>query len=380
MPAIPPLPSQGATNWYGHYQALDSTVRNTGTYRRLGDFSGATDDDKLAAFMSYAGAQTMRGITCVLDEPRTYTFNQTRTIYSGFSIAGFHRPQDQARSSAPLGNRINLRTTGGWFNLPSGNTFGCSFSNLSIDGTANNRLMDGRSDGVLWTSVFRDISMQNAAGVLGSTSQKLLNTACAIDGWWNINNVRSRAFVLGGSDSFFSPTQMLIDSPPELLADNQYLLEFAGQSKGPIQRLYMTAEGHSGIRFSGGGDVMFLNNCVIEGRNAGAPCKGALIRVDSAADLIIRDSWLSYAMSNPAATGRSDGGVLHFAAGSHVVDGCHYERATGVSETVPFIYATGSARVRVRNINGKGFSGKPVVYQTAAGLINADDSVTVVTA
>lgn len=48
----------------------------------------------------------------------------------------------------------------------------------------------------------------------------------------------------------------------------------------------------------------------------------------------------------------------------------------------PFIYATGaSTRVVVRNVVAQGtWTGKPIVQQSQAGLVDADDSVTVVTA
>ena len=62
----------------------------------LSSFAGATDDAKLAAFMSYAAAQTYKGVTVVLDEDRSYTVNDQQPLYSGFSIRGSARPADQA--------------------------------------------------------------------------------------------------------------------------------------------------------------------------------------------------------------------------------------------------------------------------------------------
>jgi len=137
----------------------------------LSAFAGTTDDDKLADFMAWAAAQTMRGITVVLDEARTYTFLRQQTLYSGFSIKGSGRPQDQARSSMPIGQQVEVRTVGGWFTLAQSQTFGVSIQGLSIDGSSGSRLVEGHPSHVLWTSVFRDISVQNAAGVLGSSQQ-----------------------------------------------------------------------------------------------------------------------------------------------------------------------------------------------------------------
>lgn len=382
MPIIPPLPAQGATSWYSHYQALDNTVRNTGVYRRLSDFSGATDDAKLAAFMSYASSQTMRGITLLLDEARDYTFTQQQPLYSGFSIQGMHRPQDQPRSSLPIGNRVRLRMSGGgkrgWFTVPAGtNTFGVSMQNLSIDGDISSYLVQG-SSGVLWTSVFRDISSQNSWSVLGDVTTKLLVTACAIDGWWNVNNLRSRGFVLGGSDFYFNPSMMLLDSGPEFMADSEYMWHFSGQSNTWMKNIYQTCDGHAGFLFDGSGQNVWVKDSVFEGRNANTPCPGALFRVGGG-QLSVKDCRLAFAMTNPSATGRSDAGVVHQTGGDLTLSGVTYQRATGVAENVPLLYVSaGKARVRDVIANGS-WAGKPVVRQATAGLIDADNSVTVVT-
>jgi len=336
-------------------------------------FTGTTDDARLTSALTWAASQTYKP-TIVLDEMRTYTFSQTRNLFSGLSISGATRPQDQARSSKPIGNQVNLRMSGGWFNLAQSQTFGCAFTNLSLDGTASNRLVAGHASNVLWTSVFRDISCQNAAGVLGSSSTKLLNTACTIDGWWNVNNVQDRAFNVGGSDSFFKPSQMLLDSPPELMPDNGFLLSYSSQSKGELSGLYLTAEGHSGVLLSGGSAIVTRN--VIEGRNSGAPCNGALIRVAGGMHTI-RDNFLNYAMANPSTTGRDDQGVIHVASGNVVVDGVQYDRTSAVTDSTPLVYAGAGSRVRVSNVQAD-FT--PVVKKHATATVVADSSVQVVTA
>jgi hypothetical protein len=340
----------------------------------LSSFAGATDDDKLSAFMSYAAAQTVRGTTVCLDEPRTYTFAAKQTLYDGFSIAGTNRPQDQARSSMPVGNRVKLSTPGGWFALGKAQTFGCSFQNLSLDGGSGQRLIDGHASNVLWTSVFRDISSQNMANVLGSKAVKLLNTACAIDGWWNINNVRERAFVLGGSDTYFNPSMMLLDSGPTLLGPTEYLSEFSYQSNAlQVSNIYTTAEGHSGWLFNGPNCVVFSHN-VVEGRNASQPCNGALVRVQGGA-MSIRDSRFAYAMANPTATGRNDAGVIHFTGGNHSVDNVFYDRGNTPAST-PFIYvAAGKVFVsKVLTADGS----IPIVKKATGATVIADASVQVV--
>lgn len=340
----------------------------------LSAFVGFTDDDRLSGFMSWAAAQTMRGITVVLDEARAYTFARQQPLYSGFSIRGSGRPQDQARSSMPVGQRVDVRTPGGWFTLAQPQTFGVSIQGLSIDGSPGSRLVEGHPSHVLWTSVFRDLSVQNAGGVLGSSGQKLLNTACCVDGWWNVNNVRDRAFHLGGSDTNVKPSEMLLDSPSTLMPASGYLMSFESQSKGEISGLYVTAEGHSGLSLSGGRGVRVLNN-TIEGRNAGAPSPGALVRISGGA-WWFRDNVLNFAMTDPGATGRDDKGVVHITSGQVLLDGISYEKADAASTTTPLVYAA-SGQVRIRNVFAEGF--RPTVRQATEGLIDADDTVVVVT-
>lgn len=342
----------------------------------LSSFEGATDDDKLTAFMSYAGAQTLAGTTVCLDELRTYVFTLKQTLYSGFSITGTPRPQDQARSSMPVGSRVVLTTPGGWFALGQPETFGCAFANLSLDGGSEQRLLDGHASHVLWTTVWRDISAQNLGGILGSPRAKLLTTACTVDGWWNVNNVRSAWAHLGGSDCHLSPSMFLLDSPAALLPDTGFLMRFDSQSKTHLSNFYITAEGHSALHIAGSGEgAIVITNCEIEGRNTRSPCHGALIRT-SDMHVTIRDTWLAFAMSNPALTGRDDAGYVHAESGSVLLDGVTTARALGVDESVPILFASGGRHI-VRNVRAQGYDGKPVVRQTVEGLIDADSSVTV---
>jgi hypothetical protein len=88
----------------------------------------------------------------------------------------------------------------------------------------------------------------------------------------------------------------------------------------------------------------------------------------------LRDCWLAYAMASPGThtgVGQADGGSV-------LIDGCTYERATGVAESVPFFAATAGNHI-VKNMRTLGFTGKPVVRITGTATVDADSSVTVVT-
>lgn len=347
-----------------------------GSLVNLSSFAGLNDDERLTAAMAYCAAQTYRGTTILLDEARQYNFAQRQPLYSGFSLMGGYMPHDQDRSGNPQANEIYLRTAGGWFYLNQPQTFSTSFKNLTLNGGASQRLLDGGSN-VLWTSVFRDITAVNLGNVLGSVSAKLLNTACVLDGFWNVNNIQQRAWVLGGSDTRLAFSSALIDSPGGGFPNATYLLEYSSQSKTPTRNLYITAEAnHSAIYIgSGSSGHLTFTDCSIEGRNAGSPSNGRLVRVQGTNSRVtFRDCWFAYAMANPG----TSLGVIEANGGSVLLDGCTYARATSVAETVPFFTATAGNHI-VRNIRGSNGGGKPVVRQTGTAVIDADSSVTLVT-
>lgn len=391
--ARPTLPARGITGWDGTVnaaindvsdradQALAATAASPPVLRRFSEFAGANDDVKLAAFMSYAAAQTYHGITCMFDEVRTYNFTTPVTIYSGFSIAGPGRQVDQGRSSLPIPNKVNLSMSGGWLRLPNGTIFGININGVSFDGSSTARVFEPNSSCVMWTSTFRDISMQNLASFIGSLATNQPCDFVCMDGFWNVNNIRETAWHVGGSDCFFKPTGMNLDSPAANMPVGNYLAMFDAFGVADVSGIYITAEQHSGILIqSTNAGMLRIHNCVVEGRNAGAPCYGALIRISNG-DVQLRDNITHYAMSNPAGSGHTDKGAIHITGGNVQILGCQYRLATGVAESVPYIYV-GGGKVRVRDISTSGtWTGKPVVAVSTAGggSADVDNSVTMTT-
>jgi hypothetical protein len=348
----------------------------------LDSFAGANDDAKLAAAASYAAAQTYKGIAIALDQNRSYTFTQQLAAYDGLAIVGAtRRPVDQARASLPIPNKVILNIAGGtggggWIVPPNGNCFGMHLASLSFDGNSTSRVIDLNTSGVLWNAIFRDISTQNLAGFIGTSSNGQPCDFVCMDGYWNINNVRDIGIAIQGSDNFLNFNGMNLDSPTSLLPATGWLARFQALSKTFVSGIYVTAEQHSAFDITGSNQRMNIRDCTIEGRNAGAPCYGALIRVTSS-DVTLRDCWTSFAMSG-GSNGRTDLGVIHINSGNVLIDGCTYQRATGVAESVPYIYV-GGGNVTVRNIQRSGtWTGLPVVRHLG-GTLDADSSVTVVT-
>mgnify|MGYP001486990040 CR=1 FL=1 len=384
-----------------------STLIGIRSYDTLIPFStlpGDTDDDKLENGATLINTPTLKGRTILLDENRDYVFTRQLTIKSGFSLMGCFRPQDQNRVSRPLANRvvINLNEAfhnQGWLRIGAGSTFGVSLTNLSIVGNINSSVFHGSEEigGVLWTSTFRDISVQGAKSVFGTKDNKLLITACTIDGYWNVNDVRETAFHVGGSDSWFAPSIFLLDSPPEQLGRDEYLATVSFLGKTWIRDVYCTANGHSGLFIDGGASAndLTFESCVFEGMNINRSSPGALIRMRGG-QVRLRNLRLAYAMGAPELKTVRDKGVIHLQRGALYVSECTYELGNTitswddpaqapivgglVSESVPLVYVEEGAKLRIRDIVPlKTWTGKPVVKQEVAGSIDADDSVTVVT-
>jgi hypothetical protein len=354
-------------------------------------FSGADDEAKLTNALSYMAAQTYK--PTLLFGNRLHTFTTPRTVFSGLRMAGGAVGHtEQVRGGTPIPNQINLSTGTGWLVLPSGNTFGMSFQTMAFNGNSGSRFFQPSGTGVIWTSNFHNLSFNAMQSVFGNSSQQALFTASSFSGWWNVNNSREAAFWLGGSDnSFWAGDEVLLDSDISVMnlgTPMRFHFNYSGMSKTTVGPMYITAEQVGAINITGGGEGQTLfTGCRIEGRNASTPSYGALVRQTGNSGSTFRDCWWGYAMSNPSAAGRGDAGVIHVTAGTLVIDGAWYGRASATAESVPFIYATGTAKVFVRNVQvgtGSGaatWTGKPIVARvgTSSATVDADSTVTVTT-
>jgi len=379
--------------------AIDDGVANAhawmdsqGVY--LDSFSGSSDDAKLSAAMSQESARDYP--RPILLGPRQHTFTQSRPMYDGFALIGV-----QGMSNAEIGSRgttktrVTVNTNGVWLqangSVRSGSqNWDVTIRNIAFTGTSSTQWMGGSA--VIWCMNLRDLSFSGFKSILGSQSSKLLINLCLLDGWLSFNNSYNGTIHVGGSDNNLFMGMTNIDSATAYLSPGgstgQYHVWLDGLEKTQIGPIYLTAEGGwGGIRVSGTaynttssnlGGPNWIYGAKIEGRNAGASSNGNLIRVDGGS-LIVRDSWLGYAMSSPSSQGHSpqDAGVVHQTGGQVSLLGCTYDRASGVAETVPLLYQTGSssrAALQDITIGAKGgtWSAKP---RYNGSNVRADDSV-----
>ena len=348
----------------------------------LDSFAGSTDDAKLTAALSYAAAQTIK--PHIFFSNRLYTFTQAnRVVYSGMKLSGLGGHGDQQRGARSIPNDIRFQGSGTWFVCPSGSTFDVYVGGLCLQGNRNAQFMSA-NPGVLWTSVFRDMGFNLWKHVFGNPAASMLITAVLMDGWWNVNNSYNTAFTFGGSDSNLFTDGCLLDSPTSIIAASPYHFEAQWLEKTHVGPMYITVK-PPGIRVTGSssnseGALVFSGQGRCEGRNTRSPCAGSNIRIDGGG-VTIRDWAINYGASALNTNGHSgEGGLITITNGQVLLDGLWYDRATGVAETMPFVYQTGGyARVKNIMVAKPGQWTKRPRFRTVGGSYSTDDSVTLVT-
>lgn len=327
----------------------------------LDSFTGS-DDDKLSAAMAQTSADTVK--RPILLANRKYTFAQARTINSGFKLINPYGFGNQQRGANSIPCHLNYTGSGKWFTLGSAQVFDVEFTGFGATSTTGTAQFLSSGTNVLWTSKLHDLGFLNWNGVMGSTSEKFLNTAIETSGWWNVNNARGTQFHFGGSDSRFFTDGMLIDTNLKQTGSDQYLMKFSYQQKSDVGGLYMTSDNMKGIYVAGSvtdGQMVF-DKLRLEGRNAGAPSDG-LLTVQSGRVRLI-NSWVGFA---------NTGAMINQSGGYLAIDGCDFGKATSFDTATPVLTQTGGT-ARVSNVTSN-WGGKPVVK---GGNIKIDDTATLI--
>jgi hypothetical protein len=323
-------------------------------------FPGATDDDKLAAALAHAAAQTNKP-TVRFRHGKT-TLARTVTAFTGMKLigAGGGVSVEQPRSNNPYATLVDFKGTDPtkpWIAFPSGQTFGVYLGHMAINGTSSSTIVgSASSSAVAWTSVFADLGMANQRHAFGTPAQKLLLTACTFAGHHNnIANSRGDAITVGGSDNeFWMGGTCLMDSPTTLNTGVGSLFHASHLQKTNIGGLYITCEGTpTGIRVTGGSStapVTFWGPRV-EGRNAGQPSTGPVIRVEGGSVNILAP-WLAYSLTE----------TVRVTGGDVLIDGATFAPATNTPSTAPAVAQSGGT---LRVVNARR---SPLVTRTGGTL------------
>lgn len=354
-------------------------------------FSG-TDDGKLTAALSYAAAQTYT--PAIQFTNRLHSFaTVNRSAFSGMTLIGpdgLNNPEQGVMS-----HELHITGAGPWFTNGGATVYGCNFLNLCMTGNSTSSFLGQSGGGQFYSMLCRDIKAKQMKSLLGSQATKLLLTGCTFDGGgWNLNGFYNGMIHVGGSDNTFWPQGGLIDSSTAFYtagsATNQFHIWMDGMDKSTVGPVYITAEaGWRALRVSGpawntvttGQGGVTITGARIEGRNPTAPCNGSLIRVEGG-QATLAFCYINYAMASPP-TG--DSGIIHHSAGELDVVSCRYDRASGVAETVPFVYTDTTADCMVSRIKraarGGSWTGRPRVAKPTANAENrvvSDASVTLI--
>lgn len=354
---------------------------------QLSTYPGATDDDRLTRAIAveigdgtaaFPGSPFPRPIAP--DLGRRWQFTRRQRITHGFQLDSGVRTVGQVRSQRTLPLVVGLATPGGWLDVQGdqyGNAYGVNIANLSITGSKDSALLVPETGAVLVDSWLSGISTVNFTPY-GTPAQHQLFRGMTMTGWSNHNNLPN-PIRIGGSDNTLWPDGALIDSPPNLLdaGGRKFLLELAWLSKSAIGPIYVTCEANSGIWAHGAGELLSITGAKTEGRNAGRPAFGSVVRVDNDVMLDLNSHWFGFGMAAPVKTGRNDGGMLHVQGRSQVtVTGGQYRPAQGVD--VPFAWVGRDCRLSVTGLKSPGVTGVPrVVAERGARVDCLDGSVRV---
>jgi hypothetical protein len=360
-------------------------------------FTGADDSDLLDAAMSFAAAQTYP--PTILLANRAHLFTRSVTMYDGFRIQG---PPGYSNAEKSAFNNtckaeVNIPGGGTWLiSSVNDHTFDVYIGQLSFIGHPTQQFMGCTNNG-LYCALLRDLTFTAFKSIMGSQASKMLFTSSVLDGYWEVNNSYNGAFHMGGAETVFWPSGMLLDSGTAFntagSAAGQYHLWFDFMMRSNVGPVCITCEGDwGGIKVTGApynaasssnpGGPIVITAAEIEGRNAGQPCHGANIRIEGGT-VILRDCSISNGMSSPSLMGHTpaDAGVVHLVSGALLADGCVYDHASAVAESVPLFY-NGGGKARISNIFtatlGGVWSGLPRVHTVTGGTATTkvDDSVT----
>lgn len=326
----------------------------------LDSFTGADDDAKLTAALTAVGADTYK--RTILLTNRKYTFaTGNRAAFSGMRLRGPGGYSNADKGAPYMSGEVHLTCTGPWFTNNNVNVFDVSMTQMAFTGGPAATVI-GNSDNAhsFWRLHMRDISASGLSSVAGSNSQQLLVTGAHFDGFWEINNSQNSAFHIGGSDNRLFTNGGFMDGVTPTVTGSAHLwLDYCDNTvigplyitaSGPWTAIKIDGPGYASTSSSFGGPAVF-QGLQIEGQNIGNPSNGALVRQNGGIARF-RDCNFSSAMASPTSPGRTpaDAGVIHHADGQLVVDGASYNRATGVAETVPFVYTASAGKCLVSGI------------------------------
>ena len=358
----------GVQKWENSFSSSASTPGIV----QLDSFTGATDDDKLTAALSYVQAQTF--MPAIQLPARQVTFSQTRTPFSGLKIIGAGPdtgPKNLELSSGKfVAGRVNLNVGTGvnswWYG--TGTYYDIYIGNIAMQYSSGGQFWHQPS-GTLYACEFHSLTHYGANHVFGTPSAKALLTQVLFSGHWTCLALRDVQFTIGGSDNtFWMGGYLNIGPGSATLGNGKYQIVFDSLSKSNIGDIYVTSEwGWRGVRIGGNSTGLTLNAPRLEGRNANTPCEGNVLRITGGNGITIVNPWIAYGMSDPDAT---EHGLIEVTAGNVFIDRPVYDRGN-LAASVPLVYCSGGKT----EIRYAASSDNDTMYVSGGGTILNDTSV-----
>lgn len=387
----PIVPTPGSATQAANKSYVDAAAAGGSTWEGvlLDSFAGATDDDKLTAALAYQSSTD--GRPPILLGARSYTFNQTRNLYSGLKIIGATSgPKNMELSSgAFVPTQITLGAsitsgTGSWWVPPGagGDVYDVYMANFGVQGNSGSSVHQFLDypigTGTMYACEFHSLSFNFMRGVFGRKDRKCAITQVVFSGHWTANNLWDTQFYLGGSDNQLWVGGMINIGPSSsalqtgTYADGDYELIFDGLSKTDVGYIYMSAlNGWRGLKIGSTNSwgLSFFGG-TYEGYNSSTSrAPGTVIRIEGGQGTFFGPR-VGQAMASPDV---AEGGYVHITGGEWNFIGPQFYRGS-TADTVPVIYQAGG-RLMVTGATKLGsetWTTRPILETGAAGGNAAD--------
>ncbi|HET8768107.1 MAG TPA: hypothetical protein VFM86_12360, partial [Pedococcus sp.] len=321
--------------------------------------------------------------------PRSHTFSQTRTTFSGLRIlgpnVGWQNPEIANTAGALPQCSVTLNCGNGaksWL-VGTETTYNVMVAGITFKSSngVTQFYHHPYSAGTSYATTLDTLSFYGLKHVLGLPSDPFSMTLVTTKGSWTCVGVQDTQFSLRGSDNFLWVAGDL-NYGWQGANQGRYLMRFSNLSKTAVKHLYLTARGGSRavlVEATTQGGLDFTD-CVIEGQNANDQAMGALIVTKGQASF--SNIKLNFAMARPSDfTDQQDTGYIMVLGGTALINNVWVNKAnlpgtsTQVSETVPVVdVRAGTAYVSTVIGCGSGWAAKPLA-KASGGTLVADQSV-----
>lgn len=345
----------------------------------LDSFSGANDDDRLSAAMSYAGAQTVPPFIGL--GARDHLFRQPVQMYDEFRLKGCN-PERSSYNNSICMAKINIGGDQNWLNVPSSDVHNSQIDNVFFWNTDQaTNWMNG--PGTLRYCGMHALQFAGFDCVIGEPDNHLAATELSCTGFFSFGQFKRSAICTGGADSISLFPDGVGVWTGQGLSSYVPQLSFSNLGKATFGPMFMTVNaGIGGMRVDHCTSFN-VQNCVMEGLNTASPTDGALVKVGDRSQVSLSGNSFGNAMNDPAAAG--DQAIVEIFDNCEVdMSGNQFFLAPGQSPTVPCVRVTGGSTLYIRGTlrtvsygNVQWGSQKPVVQHDGSSTVVSDGSVEV---